>query len=466
MANKYLIEGATYCGDGTASNEAASAGAAGAWNNINVLEGTAPAYGTLAAGDIVYIRSKTSAGADITRTLTTTTSLGSSAATTTNWITWVIDNGTIWSGVSGTLTYESPSTYRIDLINYNDYIALTEDALVLKETNTSADNKSLYYVPQYSRTSNVFFDMSANTHYIGSRFSFAANSTLNWSNPHIKVRRHYSDLIALGEMFVSTLYNPRIELLEVESTSGVFSSGVYGGRLNVIGGRIYGAGATSGASVSNMHYSSAGVFLMGTQFPKTMSLVKPGIAAGAWRTEAFGADYGAGSALCEYWGEADSRSDNNPPTLDAYLPFSTDTPWSWKIYPSNTSTSWPFRMPVMKLFTDTASTKTITVNFLLADSITLANKNTMWIEVSYIDATTGEPRSLSTKGVVGEALETSTANWSATTWGSISLVKRKLSISTPTAIKQDTPINVTLCGSWKSASALDLVFLCPDVSLS
>ena len=61
MANKYLIEGATYCGDGTASNEAASAGAAGAWNNINVLEGTAPAYGTLAAGDIVYIRSKTSA---------------------------------------------------------------------------------------------------------------------------------------------------------------------------------------------------------------------------------------------------------------------------------------------------------------------------------------------------------------------------------------------------------------------
>ena len=41
MANKYLIHGATYCGDGTASNEAASAGAAGAWNDINVFEGAA-----------------------------------------------------------------------------------------------------------------------------------------------------------------------------------------------------------------------------------------------------------------------------------------------------------------------------------------------------------------------------------------------------------------------------------------
>lgn len=64
MANKYLIHGATYCGDGTASNEAASAGAVGAWNDINVLEGTAPAQGSLAAGDVVYIRSKTSAGRD------------------------------------------------------------------------------------------------------------------------------------------------------------------------------------------------------------------------------------------------------------------------------------------------------------------------------------------------------------------------------------------------------------------
>ena len=91
MANKYIIHGATYCGDGTASNAAASAGAAGAWNDINVFEGTAPAYGTApAAGDVVYIRSKTNAGADITRTLTGDITIGSANATITKSITVLI----------------------------------------------------------------------------------------------------------------------------------------------------------------------------------------------------------------------------------------------------------------------------------------------------------------------------------------------------------------------------------------
>ena len=58
MADKFLRHGETFCGDGTASNAAASAGAVGAWNDINVFEGTAPASGALADGDVVYIRSK------------------------------------------------------------------------------------------------------------------------------------------------------------------------------------------------------------------------------------------------------------------------------------------------------------------------------------------------------------------------------------------------------------------------
>ena len=88
MANKYLIHGATYCGDGTASNEAASAGAAGAWNDINVFEGSAPAYGALAAGDTVFIRSKDVSGNNLVRTLSATATLGSAAATSSAWVTW------------------------------------------------------------------------------------------------------------------------------------------------------------------------------------------------------------------------------------------------------------------------------------------------------------------------------------------------------------------------------------------
>ena len=61
MANKYIIEGETYNGDGTTSSAAASAGAAGAWNHVNIITGTAVGYGSLNAGDTVYIRSKTAA---------------------------------------------------------------------------------------------------------------------------------------------------------------------------------------------------------------------------------------------------------------------------------------------------------------------------------------------------------------------------------------------------------------------
>lgn len=69
MANKYIIHGATFNGDGTSSAEATSNGGVGAWNTITYFEGTAPAYGTLAAGDVVYIRSKDAGGSNITRTL-------------------------------------------------------------------------------------------------------------------------------------------------------------------------------------------------------------------------------------------------------------------------------------------------------------------------------------------------------------------------------------------------------------
>src|SRR5574337_2055399 len=107
MATKYLIFGAAFNGDGTTSSEAASNGAAGAWNQSSILTGTAPTYGALAAGDTVNIRSKTGAGADadISNTLGASITLGSASATATAPITWILDDGTIWAGKNGTLTY-------------------------------------------------------------------------------------------------------------------------------------------------------------------------------------------------------------------------------------------------------------------------------------------------------------------------------------------------------------------------
>ena len=105
MANKYIIEGAAFNGDGTSPAEATSNGGVGAWNTISYFEGATPAYGSIGAGDTVYIRSKTAAGANITRTWSTSVSYGSANATISAPIYWILDAGNVWPGISGTLTY-------------------------------------------------------------------------------------------------------------------------------------------------------------------------------------------------------------------------------------------------------------------------------------------------------------------------------------------------------------------------
>ena len=167
MADKYIIHGSTYCGDGTASNAAASAGAAGAWNNINVFEGTAPAYGTApAAGGVVYIRSKTSAGADITRTLSADVNLGASNATPAEPIAWILDNGSVWSGIDGTLTYTTSNTSYNPVIRANNIVkASTGGNLVLISTATTSIGDATYLVQMMAGSSLIGpkFDYSSHT---------------------------------------------------------------------------------------------------------------------------------------------------------------------------------------------------------------------------------------------------------------------------------------------------------------
>ena len=93
MPNKYIIHGATYNGNGTSSAEATADGGVGAWNSLNVFDAIgAPNYGggSLVAGDTVFIRSKDASGNDLTRTLSATATLGSAAATSSAWVTWVL----------------------------------------------------------------------------------------------------------------------------------------------------------------------------------------------------------------------------------------------------------------------------------------------------------------------------------------------------------------------------------------
>lgn len=467
MANKYIIQSATYCGDGTASNEAASAGAAGAWNNINVFEGTAPAYGTApAAGDVVYIRSKTSAGADITRTLTASIVLGSSAATAENWITWIIDNGSVWPGINGVLAYNCPSTYDVGTRGYNRFVARTQDSLAFVQTNTNASQISTFHPSSYFEAENILVDQSLNTTGYAA-MEISSSSKVMLKNLHYIVRNWTAYCFRVGSYASLTLINPNFEFLRVVSGAPFFEIMDYGARLEIIGGRASGVGATTGCVLAALRESSGGIDMIGFDYPKTMTdttLRYPFNSAYTnARLSAVGVDKGAGAFLGERWGFADSRDDGNYPTLNSFLPDSVGTPWSWRVYPREATEDSPCRFPVNMYYTGESAAKTLTLECLVADTIN-ASKRTVWVDVHYIDDTTGLSTYVSSKTNASDALDASTANWTATTYGAFSFVKRKLTMTTPSAIRQDTMVHIVFRTAIKSASAGGIFFVNPEAS--
>jgi hypothetical protein len=185
------------------------------------------------------------------------------------------------------------------------------------------------------------------------------------------------------------------------------------------------------------------------------TLVSPG------EVELIGCDDGVGGHIEREWGYATSRTDSNPPTLNATLPDASASPWSWRVYPKTVSNINPMALTSVKMFTGAAAVKTITQEVLVADTMA-PNKGTLWITVEYTDNATGVAMHATTRDWAGTALDASTAGWSATVWGAVSFNKRKLELATPTAIKPNTPVTVTLWGLVASASANDIYFVDPD----
>lgn len=484
MANKYIRHGETYCGDGTTSAAAASNGGVGAWNNINVFEDTAPAYGSLSAGDVVHIRSKDNTGADITRTLAASNiNVGSTAATVSNPITWILDDGTKWPGIVGVLTYQSTVTARGIVLNaYNRVISKIPGNLHVEYTGTSpGDNTQLvgygFGCTSFGlKTSNL--NVSTSTPRLRHH---AVEDGCIIESPIVKCGLMSSQLNGASGVFVQTTTKGRFIIIdpdvELTSNAGLNGNGVlymecggtYSMKFEVYGGRIYGAGAVSGQHVVNINGASSNnnsISMVGCQFPRSMDVMRGGYISGGNRMsgsiEIFGCDDGGvGGHLEEAWGWATSRTDTFPPYLNALLPDSANTPWAWRIWPRQASQRIPMRMVASKLFTGTAAAKTITQEVLIATTMS-CNANNLWVTIEYTDNATGLPKHITTQDYEAGALSSSTAGWSATTWGASSFNKVKFEATTPTAVKQDTPITLTLWGTVQAATADDILFSDPD----
>lgn len=475
MANKYLIHGATYCGDGTTSAEAASAGAAGAWNDINVLSGTAPAYGSLAAGDTVYIRSKDSGGGDLSVTIGINTSLGASAATYASPITWILDAGTIWSGISGTLTYLIASgNYTISVRNYNIVSSDVEDALIFRITYTSY-YASWFLVGAGAIVANAWFDLNAvtftNTGPSGIQANGNQNGPAQLINPKISLgNKLYSHLLSATIYSSLVVTTPRISIATGSSSTALFTTGGSGANVNIYGGYI--TGDTSGKILSAQTNTDGCIIFQGTAIPANMLYrsSNPTAPSADQRVDGWGVDNGVGSFSVRNGGVIDSRQDGYYPYLNGTYPNSSSQGWSWKITPSNASFSSLLDVPLHWLYTDNPAAKTITANLQIADAFDVAgtvHRGAVWLDVNYIDNSTGETKTVSTR-LIGHtnALDVPSVTWSASTYGATLLQKKSLSVTTPTSIKKDTLISAFLRWSVKAVSSTDIAFVDPELVLS
>jgi hypothetical protein len=480
MANRYIRHGETYCGNGTTSAAATANSAAdnGAWNDINVMEGTAPAYGTLSAGDVVYIRSKTPAGANITRTVGANINIGSANATVANPISWVLDNGATWSGINGILTYDiAAGNYGITVRDNNIFESLEEDALEFKVTYAN------YYAGVLALKMNVVMKnirvncqavtFTSNGATLLNFYQGSQSCEVQVINPRLDVGSNWptAGAISISNYGVSVMTNPRINLVSPPGNGyALFLGGDYGASLNVIGGSI--TGNTSGVKLMQL-VGTGGLSPLrftGTQIPANMTILHatPATFLQDSRVECTGCDGGIGSFSYRNCGSVDSRQDGNYPTLNGTYPNSTSTGWSWKLYPYYTAKTQPLDVTSLKLYTDAAATKTLTVELLVATAfLSLAHKGSVWLEVSYIDDSTGGTKYVSSCNLTSTtALDSSSAGWSATTYGATALTKKNIALTTPTSIKQDTVITATLRVAARSVSATDLIFVDPDPQLT
>ncbi len=483
MANKYIRHGETFCGDGTTSAVATSNGGVGAWNNINVFEGTAPTYGALVTGDIVFIRSKDNAGANISRTVGADIYLGSATPTSNaTRITWVLDNGGVWSGIDGVLTYTVASgNWGIYTRKFNTYDARTQDALVFRVTNTGYA-ANLVYTYEGQILNNVWIDIGSVTFSgigPGAMFCGGVNGhTTILVNPRISIgNKLSSDAVRLDTYISLQITSPRIEVLTATTSRSIFNLLDNGciGTLSIYGGEI--TGNVSNLSIVSASPNTMGVTLQGLRYPVTMALNAPATVTNPI-VYAMGADAsGLGVVICRTGGFIDSRQDAYYPTLTAYYPTLTghypdsiSNQWAWRLYPKTASLSNKLEVLFNKLWTAAAAAQTATCEMLISHSFTTmatATKGRVWLELFYVDSTTGSIKSVSSADFSSTtALDASTAAWSTTTYGSTLFDKVKITLTTPTAIKQDTMITGVLSWSVPSNSSIDFVFVDPELVLT
>ncbi len=474
MANKYVIHGAAFDGDGTASNVAASDGAAGAWNDFEAVLSNTLTYGSYAVGDTIYVATNNgTSDLSFTRTGTWTwADLGN--ADDGNYVTLYFDDGTN-VGSAGTFTLNMSNNLII-----SDWEVIGNNRFEIIHTNTAGYGGGIQLAGYFE---NITYTSKGQRSVKGINYrGYHCNGlTLNWET----INNTSTPIIYASDGGWAKIENLVIDFTgsnistrtpEIFSVNSQVQFGMYVNGLEIKGTsthqfnlftKVY---DHSSNTLRMCQIVIDGLLCSGSI--TTDNLVKP-----PWNeTEYYldppilvrGGENPFNSTYSQAAGYVAWTKGKNYPYLNASLPDGTG--WSYLIKPTYAKKIKPLHCPpVRKLWESTASTVTVKLE-LAIDNRQTPKDSEVWMNVCYINNSNNKMEVESTRVFTASeaTLATSTATWNPNppTYGAITLDEYKLELTTANSVKQYTEIVVHLFVGLAAFDSNSFWFYCPDVVLT
>jgi len=419
---------------------------------------------TLAAGDIVIVRTANSTISNYQLTLTASQTFATIGDTTAP-LTVIFDDGTEWTE-SGTFLFlcsGASANYGVTWGDYTHWIA--EPHKCEFKTTYSTSDTTNYFVQRESLFQGVHFHNAVTaagnaTHkvsladvacaYTFVKCKFSSDTSWRAGHNQFTIGERCAPLFIDCEFdYTGALENSKYPCLFGDSGDGIW--------IRLIGGKLVQPSTSLQRANLRLTYGwdSANNLLMADNFhihpdnvlraTAILSSYSPARNAGLWLTNPYGNQYefvyeGHDSVI-------DFRLAQNYPYASATLPDGSNTGWSFKIAPTDVqgTSAGSIRHieppEVTKFYDQTAAAKTLSLEFLFNDGYTsLLDDRSVWMMVTYVDST-GTMRTETTYNVSG-SVATSTTSWTNDTYGSQTYVKRKCSHTTAHSIKEDSLIQI------------------------
>ena len=489
MADKYVDISATYNGDGTTSAQAASDGAAGAWNNLRNVMINSMTYGSYAAGDTIHVRTA-DAGGNLTESYSGTISTAS-IGTRDAPITFKFDDGVIWPQ-GGTFKHAITSSAATSLT--------INGAIIFEAVKTSDTEYGYHYEHSYTSHSNPFLSVLGDAYAVfdGCYLSVLDNSAnksrhaligngallkimrsrllfnLNWSGVRYFSQGSFSSILLIDTIMDLSLNTGLSYVFGAISFSSMFS--VYSCTFLNVGSSV----PFYVSSTLEISSTTQGItFITKTDLTSfTFEDIESAINAHRFaefsiiESECYGR---FSSTKVNSGGFVRWAPGKNYPTQSA-LDLAGDA-YSLKILPRIVNKVMPFKNNVIKkLWNGSATTVTVKQEFVIKDTSGGTGaydnpKNNEWYGVvSYVDNSTSAVMA-QFSSMDGSALTASSATWvpevaGSVVYGAQNYDKYKIEITTDTSVKPDTIIMFTLYSTKPSIATDDFYFVDPDITLS